>query len=78
MSDYFLAVARVFDLPEPTVINLEEAQQQFSAEMLSYLRESRRIDNSRLLKALDVTLFYPTMESGLQSIKQLAGDDNKD
>lgn len=75
MSDYFLAVARVFDLPKPTLISMEDAQLQFSLEMLSYLKESRRLDNSRLLKDLSVTLLYPTLESGLQSIKQQLVDD---
>lgn len=79
MSAYFIAVAEMFDLPEPTRISMQAAQEQFSAEMLSYLKESRRLDNSRLLKELNVTLLYPTLATGLQSIKQqLVGDDRND
>ena len=79
MSDYFIAVAEMFDLPGPTRISMQEAQQQFSAEMLSYLNESRRLDNSRLLQELNITLLYPTLATGLQSIKQqLVVDDRND
>ena len=79
MGDYFLAVARVFDLPMPTLISMEDAQLQFSSEMLSYLSESRRLDNSRLLKDLRISLLYPNLESGLQSIKQqLLADESGD
>ncbi len=70
MSDYFIAVAREFALPEPPRISMQQAQQQFSAEMLSYLKESRRLDNSRLLQELNVQLLYPTLAAGLQAIKQ--------
>ena len=70
MSDYFIAVARHFGLPEPINIDLSEARQEFSAEMLSYLNESRQLDNRRLLQELNVTLLYPTLAAGLKSIKQ--------
>lgn len=76
MSDYFIAVARQFGLPEPTRINLSEARQQFSAEMLSYLNESRRLDNRRMLKELDVALRYPTLEAGLLAIQQQGKKDD--
>ena len=70
MSDYFLAVARIFDLPTPTLIDRQEAEQQLSPEMLSYLGESRRLDNRRLLETMNIELLFPTLESGLRSIRQ--------
>lgn len=70
MSDYFLAVARIFNLPPPALISRTEAQQQYSEEMLSYLNESRRLDNRRLLQDLGVVLQYPTLDAGLLAIRR--------
>ena len=69
MSDYFLAVAKTFNLPPPPQLNWQEAEQQLSAEMLSYLRESRRMDSSKL-KQLKVKLRYPTLAEGLKASKE--------
>jgi len=35
--------------------------------MLSFLNDSRRMDNTRLLKELGVTLRYPDLETGLET-----------
>jgi nucleoside-diphosphate-sugar epimerase len=70
MTDYFVAVAREFDLPEPVPVDRKEAIELFSQEMLSYLSESRRLNNRRMLKKLGVTLLYPTLKAGLMSIRQ--------
>jgi len=74
MSEYFLTVARIFNLPEPSLITLLEAKQQFTSEMLSYLGESRRLDNRRLLEGLNIDLLYPTLEAGLEAIRQQGED----
>jgi hypothetical protein len=37
--------------------------------MLSYLDESRRIDNRRLVEELGIQLRYPDLESGLAAIR---------
>jgi nucleoside-diphosphate-sugar epimerase len=68
MTDYFLAVAEATGLPRPPLIPLEEASGQLSAGMLSYLAESRRLSNRRLVEELGVTLRYPTLRDGLRSI----------
>lgn len=68
MSDYFNRVADRYGLPRPPQIGLAEAQAQFSAEMMSYLRESRRLDNGRMVRELGVSLRYPTLEQGLAAI----------
>jgi hypothetical protein len=44
---------------------LAEAQGTVSAGMLSYLQESRRIRNDKLLKDLQITLQYPDLASAL-------------
>lgn len=67
MSDYFLAVARAAGLPPPPELDWSAAEQQLSAEMLSYLHESRRLDTRRLREELKVELRYPTLEAGLKA-----------
>jgi len=66
MSQYFKDVAKACGLPVPPEISREEAEKQMSAGMLSYLRESRRIDNTRLVSELGVNLIYPSLEVGLK------------
>ncbi len=65
MTDYFNAVADCLGLPKPPQISLAEAQRTLSPEMLSYLNESRRMDNRRIREELGVALLYPTLETGL-------------
>lgn len=65
MSQYFRAVADLISVPRPPEISLEEAQRVLSVEMLSYLTESRRIDNQKMLRDLRVSLRYPTLAEGL-------------
>lgn len=68
MTQYFYAVADRFGLPRPPALTLAQAMQQLSPAMLSYLTESRRMDNRRLLQELGVTLRYPDLRQGLQEI----------
>ncbi|MGD8907984.1 MAG: SDR family oxidoreductase [Chromatiales bacterium] len=65
MSGYFNAVADFLGLARPPAISLEEAKQQLSPGMLSYLGESRRLSNRKLIQELGVTLRYPTLAEGL-------------
>jgi len=69
MSHYFKSVARALGLPSPPEINREQAQQQLSAGMLSYLSESRRMGNEKLLKELEITLQYPDLAAGLANLQ---------
>lgn len=73
MTDYLRQVARLAGLPMPPEIPLEEAQLSFSPEFLSYLNESRRIDNSRLLRELGVQLKYADLEAGIKASLQERG-----
>jgi len=68
MTQYFKAVASRLGLPLPREITFAEAQQQLSPAMLSYLTESRRMRNARMLDELGVTLAYPDLASGLAAI----------
>ena len=67
MADYFIKVARANGLEEPPVITLEQAKTQLSAGMLSYMSESRRIDNHKSLSVFEYSLKYPELDKGLAS-----------
>ena len=66
MTDYFFRVADVAGLPRPPVLSLAEAQDRLSAGMMSYMRESRRLSNRRLLEELEVRLRFPSLDEGLR------------
>ena len=68
MYDYFMRVAHASHLPAPPAINLEQARTQLSAGMLSYMDESRRIDNTKLLHTFGLELQYPDLDSGLKKV----------
>lgn len=65
MADYFNRVADLAGLPRPPVIGLDEAEGRLSAGLLSYLAESRRLSNRKMLDELGVTLRYPSLDEGL-------------
>ena len=70
MTQYFNAVADAHGLPRPPAISMELARRRLSPGMLSYLAESRRLDNQKMLKELAVTLKYPNLQAGLATVKQ--------
>jgi nucleoside-diphosphate-sugar epimerase len=68
MYEYFTGVAAAMNLPAPPAISLEEAQQQLSQGMLSYMAESRRISNKKLVEDFAIELLYPDLQAGLKHI----------
>ncbi len=74
ISQYYRQVALTFNLPAPPEITWEEAQQQLSPAMLSYLKESKRINSRLLATELGVSLRYPTLESGLTQCAEELGN----
>jgi nucleoside-diphosphate-sugar epimerase len=70
MTDYFFRVADAAGLPRPPVVNREEAQTVLSPGMLSFLQDSRRMDNSKLLRDLGIELQYPDLAAGLAACFQ--------
>ena len=70
MTDYFNQVADFTGLPRPPQISLEEAEKTLSLGMLSYMKESRRIKNDKMLELLKIKLIYPDLKSGLNSHEQ--------
>jgi nucleoside-diphosphate-sugar epimerase len=65
MGEYFDMVANQFDLPRPPRVTWEAAQTQLAENLLSFMRESRRLVNGRLKKELRVRLRYPTAQLGV-------------
>lgn len=67
MTDYFLQVADLFNIDPPEIISLDEAREVLSPAMLSFLDESKRLSNQRMLEELGVKLLYPTLAEGLSA-----------
>jgi nucleoside-diphosphate-sugar epimerase len=61
MGEYFDLIADQFGLPRPPRVSRAEAEGQISPSMLSFMRESRRLINTRLKHELHVNLHYPTV-----------------
>jgi nucleoside-diphosphate-sugar epimerase len=66
MGDWFDLVADVHGLPRPPRITIAEAKDRIPAGLLSFMSESRRLDNRRLKQRLGVQLRYPTVHEGLR------------
>ena len=73
MTDYFCRIADAAGLPRPPQIPLSHAPGRVSAGMLSYLSESRRLSNRRMLDELKVRLRFPTLADGLADCFPRAG-----
>ena len=66
MGDYFDLVAQLCGLPAPPRITRALAAATLGAMQLSFMSESRRLDNQRLKSELRLKLRYPTVVQGLQ------------
>jgi nucleoside-diphosphate-sugar epimerase len=65
MGEYFDLVADRFGLPHPPRIARAEVDGRISPGMLSFMRESRRLTNTRMKQELHVNLRYPTVAAGI-------------
>ena len=65
MGDHFDEVARLYGLPPPPRMARAEAAQALSPMQMSFLSESRRLDNRRMKRELRVVLRYPGVAQGL-------------
>ena len=75
MNDYFKRVADAKKLPRPEEIDLVRAQQELTQGMLSYLAESKRISNDKLLENFNTSFVYPDLSVGLADSE--VTDENK-
>jgi nucleoside-diphosphate-sugar epimerase len=65
MGDYLDAVATVSGLPLPPRISRVRALAELPSTVLSFMGESRRLDNHRLKSELRLRLRYPTVLVGM-------------
>ncbi len=65
MGDYFDLAADLYGLPRPPRVARDTAREQLPLMLLSFMSESRRMDNTRLKRELRLTLRYPTVDVGL-------------
>ena len=65
MGDYFDLAADLYGLPRPPRVPRTTAKEQLSLMLLSFMSESRRMDNTRLKSELRLKLRYPTVDTGL-------------
>ncbi len=68
MSQFFNAAADLLGLPRSPQVTMAEARGVMTPMMLSYLTETRRMDNRRMVERLGVKLRYPELESGLKNV----------
>ena len=67
MGDYFDLAADLYGLARPARVARATAQGELPLLLLSFMSESRRMENTRLKRELRLRLRYPTAESGLLS-----------
>ncbi|MDI1243883.1 MAG: SDR family oxidoreductase [Rhodoferax sp.] len=65
MGDYFDLAADLYGLPRPPRVPRDTATAQLPLMLLSFMSESRRMDNTRLKTELRVALRYATVAQGL-------------
>lgn len=76
MNDYFMKVADALGKQRPDEISLQQAQKELSPGMLSYLAESKRISNKKLLTNFRTQLMFPDLDAGLRNQETMMGDIN--
>ncbi len=65
MGDYIDLAADLYGMPRPPRVARGEAERQLPLQLLSFMGESRRLDNTRLKRELRVRLAHPTVHTGL-------------
>ncbi len=68
MGDYFDLIAQHYGLAPPPRMAKQELQHHVSPMMWSFMRESRKIQSTRL-KQLNIPLRYPTVSAFLSTLK---------
>jgi nucleoside-diphosphate-sugar epimerase len=68
MAEYYDLVARTHGLPPPPRVTLAEARSRLPQSMLSFMSESRRLSNARMLRELKVRLRYATVAEAFEQL----------
>ena len=71
MGDYFDLAAELMGLPKPPRVSRTSATEALPLMLLSFMSESRRLDNTRMKRELRLRLAYPTVREGLSPQAQL-------
>jgi nucleoside-diphosphate-sugar epimerase len=66
MGDYFDLAADLYGLPRPSRIARDAARTELPLGLLSFMAESRQMDNTRMKRELKLVLRFPTVRDGLQ------------
>ena len=72
MSQYFMAVAEMYDLPQPEQLSWVEAEKVMNPLTFSFLKESRRMSNRKMVEKLAIELQYPTLKKGLHACQTIS------
>ncbi len=72
MGDYFDLVAQAFGLPAPPRLPRAAIAGAVSPMLLSFMRESRRLDNARQKRELRLAFQFPTVADGVAAIRNCA------
>ena len=70
MAEYFFAVAKSTGLPNPPILDRNAWKGALSSELLSYLDESKRIDNTLMREWLGVVPEFPDLNRGLAELSE--------
>ena len=65
MGHYYSLVAQWFHLPQPQAMRFDELKNHLSPMQMSFLSESRRLDNSKMKSSLGLKLRYTSPKEGL-------------
>ena len=71
MGDYFDLAASLIGLPKPPRLPRDQASSALPLMLLSFMSESRRLDNTRMKQELRLKLRYPHVRDGLSPQGQL-------
>jgi nucleoside-diphosphate-sugar epimerase len=79
MGDYFDLAADLYGLPRPRRVPRSTAPDHMPLLLLSFMSESRRMDNTRMKTELRLKLRYPSVNEGLAVTSNLGqGTNEKD
>ena len=67
ITDYLFQLAELTGMPKPPLISMQEAERMLSPSIMSFMKESKRLKNDKLLKETGIQLRYPDLRSGLKA-----------
>jgi len=67
LTEYLLRVADIAKLPAPPLVSRADAKRALSESSWSFLAESRRVDNRRMLDELGVALEFHDLDAGIRA-----------